>query len=155
MTGFFVFLVIFSGVVAFSRWRNRDPLLLAAAAHQLPAGISHLRSGQSPSFCSWCKITTLARKLFVFERREGQWRAADVMARLTICPPDEVAGVASVLTHDYPHWRRFCSEKCTREFLAVEHAPMQAPFSSCAYCAMRIPSELQRCNHCGATVMMR
>lgn len=122
---------------------------------QLPAGTQalgvqhHLRSGQYPSSCSWCKNTTLARKLFIFERRDT-WRAVDVMSLLASCPPPDVDFLSQTLVADQPRWRRFCTERCAKEFLTAENVTLVEPFSSCDYCSCRIPSALSHCNHCGA-----
>lgn len=145
---------LFFVVFAFARWRHRDPLLLPPP--QPTEAL--LRSGGSPSHCSWCKTTTLARKLFVFEHHPSgagssaaePWRSVDVMTMLRTCPPSDVAFWAAALTHDQPRWRRLCSEKCTREWLASMPAQREPAFTACAYCGTRMPMELRTCNHCGA-----
>lgn len=127
---------------------GKRPLQLSAGAQEL-GHQQYLRSGEYPSSCSWCKNTALARKLFLFERRDT-WRAVDVMSLLSSCPPHDVAPLSQALAADQPRWRRFCTERCAKEFLTAEQVPMAEPFASCEYCSCRIPNALLRCNHCGA-----
>lgn len=112
--------------------------------------LQHRRSGEFPSSCSWCKSTTLARKLILFRRVDGPWSAFDLMARLAACEDAEVDALAALLTTDHPAWRRLCTERCAREFLATEQTDGAEPFRACEYCATRIPSSYERCIHCGA-----
>lgn len=150
MTTALVLLAVFT-VMAFARWRNRDPLLLPPP----PPTEALLRSGGSPAHCSWCKTITLGRKLFVFERQPpgataDGWRPVDVMAMLRSCPPPDVPFWAAALSHDQPRWRRLCSERCAREWIASEPGQREPSFVACAYCATRMPAELRSCHHCGA-----
>jgi hypothetical protein len=138
---------LITGLWVIGKFRSHQHVLQGEVLHE--GRLRHLRSGEYPSTCSWCKNTVLARKLFVFENREG-WKAADVMALLSMCPPQDVEYLSSTLVTDQPRWRRLCTEKCTREFLTSEHVAAIEPFVSCGYCSCRIPSEMQRCNHCGA-----
>lgn len=136
------------GAVVVARGHGRQQLLLQRGRE---AGrLQHVRSGDYPASCSWCKHTTLGRKLFVFERVPGGWQAQDLHTRLQTCPSQEVGALADLLTRDHPHWRRMCSEKCTQEFFAAEQVTTRAAFVSCAYCSARNPASLSRCANCGA-----
>ncbi|MBA3821325.1 MAG: hypothetical protein H0X17_20750, partial [Deltaproteobacteria bacterium] len=105
----------------------------------------HLRSGEFPSSCSWCKNTALARKLFMFERAPEGWRAADVMTQLQTCADADVERHAGVLSSDEPRWRRLCSERCAKELAASEHVAIAEAFGPCEYCSARAPLALQAC----------
>ena len=149
MTTFIATLIVV-GIIAYVRSGSgkTNPLQLAAA--RSVARVSHLRTGAFPSTCSWCKNTTLARKLLVFERTSAGWMARDVMSRLAFGPPAEVEELAPMLTQDQPHWRRFCTERCTSEFLAAERVSAVEQFAPCEYCSTRFPVTIGRCNNCGA-----
>lgn len=112
--------------------------------------VRHLRSGDYPSSCSWCKNTALARKLIMFERTPEGWRASDLAERLRTCVDAEVASLASGLVSDQPRWRRICTERCAKEFFAAEHIDLKDAFATCEYCSVRSPSALLRCPNCGA-----
>jgi hypothetical protein len=131
------------------KYQARGQLQLAATRD---AGrLRHLRSGQFPSSCSWCKNTALARKLIMFERSATGWSAADVHARLQGCGDDEVEVIASALSTDQPQWRRICSERCANELFASEHLTIKDAFATCEYCSTRAPLALLRCPNCGAS----
>lgn len=149
MTGVgLVILVVLGMVVAYARRTTTAPRRLSAPRE---AGfIAHQRSGDYPSFCTWCKNTGLARKLFVFYRLRGQWMARDVIAELATCDASVVSGLVAALVTDQPLLRRLCSEKCTKEFLAAEHLPAADVFSACDYCSVRAPVGLARCPNCNA-----
>lgn len=142
-------LLVVVGIVAYvAKARSgKAPRQLAARS---TAHIAHLRTGEFPSTCSWCKNTTLARKLLIFENTPTGWAACDVMSRLWQSHPAEVEIWAPVLVHDHPRWRRFCTERCTREFVATESAPAVDAFVPCEYCSVRFPVSIARCNNCGA-----
>lgn len=143
-----VLVIVVVGIVAVSRRSDQRALQLRSAADV--ARLRHLRSGEFPSSCSWCKNTTLARKLIMYERSPESWQVADVMSRLERCRDDEVDELASALQRELPRWRRICTEKCAKEFFAVEHVTAQEAFVSCAYCSARAPAALIRCPNCGA-----
>lgn len=136
------------GAVVLDQVTKKRKLQLASA--QAAARLRHLRSGEFPSSCSWCKNTALARKLFVFERTPASWRAADLLSRLAECADAEVEPLASALTSEHPRWRRICTEKCAKEFFAAEHVPTEERFASCEYCSTRSPVSIVRCPNCGA-----
>jgi hypothetical protein len=112
--------------------------------------LQHRRSGEFPSSCSWCKNTTLARKLIMFHRTGDRWASSEVMAKLATCPDTEVDALASILITDQSQWRRLCTEKCAREFLAAERVAEMESFGSCDYCSSRFPMSFERCINCGA-----
>lgn len=112
--------------------------------------LQHRRSGEFPSSCSWCKNITLARKLIVFHRSGDGWDPSEVMARLATCQDTEVDILTSILVTDQPSWRRFCTEKCAREFLAAEHITEMEAFGSCDHCSTRFPVSFVHCANCGA-----
>lgn len=107
-----------AAIVAWQRKRARE----AAAAHA--AGrLLHLRSLGFPVACSWCKSTSIARKLMVFEKADDGWRPHDVATAVQSMPDSAVESATHAIFHaPSPTWRRFCTEKCVREFLAGEHA---------------------------------
>lgn len=148
MGGVVVLTVIIAGWVLVAWANNRQQLMLAEA--QATAHLRHLRDADFPSTCSWCKNTTLARKLILFERVRDGWKASDVIARLAICADDAVENLSTVLTGDQPRWRRICTERCARELLASEQVATVEPFVSCEYCSTRSPAALSRCSNCGA-----
>jgi hypothetical protein len=142
-------LLLIGGVVfAVSRFNGQQQRLLidSTASGQ----VRHMRSGEYPSSCSWCKNTALARKLIMFERTAEGWRASDLAERLRSCADDEVASLASGLTSDQPRWRRICTERCAKEFFAAEHVPLKDVFVTCEYCSTRAPAALINCPNCGA-----
>lgn len=151
MNGLLTLLLVVSCVVAFrygGRWRAK---LSAEQRRALEAGrLQHRRTGDYPSSCTWCRNTTLARKLLMFERVHGEWKSRDVMGRLKHCGEADVDAYASVLVRDEPKWRRFCTEKCTREFMAVERVESVEAFTGCEYCSVRFPMALVNCPNCGA-----
>ena len=148
MGGAIVLVVVIGGWILVARARKAQQLMLATA--RASARLRHLRDAGFPSTCSWCKTTTLARKLILFERSRDGWRASDVLARLATCPDDAVENLATVLTADQPRWRRICTERCARELLASEQVASVEPFISCEYCSTRSPAALSRCSNCGA-----
>ena len=84
--------------------------------------LMHQRTGEYPATCTWCKCTTVARKLLIFQRGVDQWEPIDIVAQLSHCPDASVPMLAATLSMDQPNWRRFCTERCTNEFLRSEHA---------------------------------
>lgn len=147
--GTFIALLLIAGVVVYAKLRSRKTTELQLTAQSI-ARISYLRSGEFPATCSWCKSTTLARKLLIFERTSTGWSACDIMERLSHSQPGDVEALAPAMVQDQPRWRRLCTEKCTREFLASEHAPPADTFGPCEYCSTRFPVSIMRCNNCGA-----
>ncbi len=145
----FLLLLLFAGIVGGYFWKQKtdqDQKLLRAQGHVL-----HLRSGEFPSTCSWCRNTSLAKKLFVYERVDEAWRVRDVASEIGAASEQHVEGmVASVFRTDAAKWRRFCAEKCVKEFLASEHAQALVEFRPCAYCSTRFPAMVTRCTNCGA-----
>jgi hypothetical protein len=132
-------------VVAWRRHeRGQDGLPARIEAERL----QHLRGAQFPSTCSWCKSVAIGNQVLVFERHGSNWRASDLMAQLHTCPDANVDALASLLTSEHAAWRRFCAEKCVREFLAA--APISAPvaFVDCAGCGTSYPASLGRCASC-------
>jgi hypothetical protein len=121
-----------------------------AARDRAQGELQHRRSGDYPSSCTWCKNTALARKLFVFERTAESWHAVNMIERLRTCTDAEVAGLARGLTEDGARWRRFCTERCVKEFFAVENVAAVEPFVGCDYCSVRFPLALMKCPNCGA-----
>jgi len=134
-------------VLAMRSTERRDRALRLTAGE---GRLRHLRSGDYPSSCSWCKTTTLGRKLLVFARTTEGWESTDVMTRLVRCPDAEVEGLASVLHLDHPSWRRFCGEPCVSQFFTAARAPLREQFVACAYCSARSPTTFVRCPNCGA-----
>ena len=141
-------LMIMGGVVAFAKLQTKNAKELASSTE---AGrIAHRRTGDYPSSCSWCKNTALARRLIVFERSAGPWRAHDVLAELRGCSDGAVDALATAFVQDQARWRRFCSERCTMEFFAAERIDALEAFGSCEYCSCRYPTALATCPNCGA-----
>jgi len=136
------------GALLFIRWQTLSTS--EASAARAAGQAAYQRSGDYPSSCSWCKNTALARKLFMFERTNGSWRSSDVSGRLQRCADTDVSALASALVVDQPRWKRFCTEKCTREFFAAETNAKVEAFEACAYCSVRFPMALTRCPNCGA-----
>ena len=143
---FFIVIMIATGSALVSRRQHQ----LTAPSPE--ARLQHLRSGEYPSTCTWCRNTTLARRLFIFERLDREWRATDLMTRLATSDPAEAEQIAGVFSMDSPRWRRLCTEKCASEFLHSVQATNAPTFQACEYCSIRIPTTLQRCNSCGAPV---
>jgi hypothetical protein len=141
-------LMIGGVIIAISRSRESGRTLLATS--RAAGRLGHLRSGEYPSSCSWCKNLALARKLIMFERSSSGWRASDLFARLQGCAEVEVEMLASAITTDRPTWRRICSERCAKEFFAAENVAMRDAFINCDYCSTRSPAALMRCPNCGA-----
>jgi hypothetical protein len=142
-------LVIGGLVVLVGKIQAKGQLRLASTRD---AGrLRHLRTGEYPSSCSWCKNTALARKLIMFERSDSGWSASDVHARLQACGDGEVELIASALGTDQPQWRRICTERCAKELFAAEHVAMRDAFATCEYCSTRAPASLVRCPNCGAS----
>ncbi len=148
MEALIAMLLIGGVVIAVTRFNGQQQRLLVdstATGH-----VRHLRSGEYPSSCSWCKNTALARKLIMFERSSEGWRASDLGERLRTCADTEVASLASCFTSDHPRWRRICTERCAKEFFAAEHVPLNEVFVTCEYCSTRAPAALIHCPNCGA-----
>lgn len=149
MEALVVLVLVIAGVVAFTKYQAKSQLQLATSREG--GRIQHLRTGEYPSSCSWCKNTALAKKLLVFERTDGSsWRSADLISRLQSCPPADVDGYSALLVSDQAKWRRFCTEKCVKEFFVAEHVTTVEAFTSCDYCSSRSPVALMRCPNCGA-----
>ena len=123
---------------------------MALAGSREAGRLAFRRSGDYPSSCSWCKNTALARKLFVFDRSTGTWRAHDILGELRTCGDGAVDPLTLVLTQDLPRWRRFCCERCTMEFFAAERIEPVEAFGSCEYCSCRYPMGFAKCTNCGA-----
>jgi hypothetical protein len=136
-------------VVAWRRYEHRRARLPAVIEAER---LQRLRIAQFPASCSWCKCTAIGNQLLVFERHGMNWRASDLMEQLRTCPDAGVGALASILTSDHAAWRRFCAEKCVREFLAA--APISAPvaFMVCAGCGASYPASLGRCGSCDVSV---
>lgn len=141
------------GGVVLVRFQARQQQQVAST--RVAGLLQHRRSGDYPSSCSWCKNTALAKKLFVFRRTDGAWKSEDVIARLQTCKDDEVHAIAGALVTDMATWRRFCSEKCTRESFQSDRIENVEAFGSCEYCSVRFPTSLIRCPHCGAVRVER
>lgn len=149
MTGIIVLLIIGGGIYGLVVWQQKSTRENATAA---AAGrLMHLRDGQYPATCSWCKNTGVARKLMVFERVDESWRPFEVGTGLAAVPdPSLEDTVAAMFKQSHPGWRRFCTEKCAREFLAAEHVEVATAFGPCAYCSTRFPMLLVHCPQCAA-----
>lgn len=141
------------GGIALMRFQTRQQQ--QAASTRIAGLLQHQRSGDYPSSCSWCRNTALAKKLFVFRRIDGSWKADDVIGRLKTCRDDEVPAIASVLVTDLATSRRFCSERCARESFQSDRAENLEAFGSCEYCSVRFPISLIRCPNCGAARVER
>jgi hypothetical protein len=148
-------LMIVVCAVAIARAERFRTKLGAGQQRALQAGrLQHRRSGDYPSSCSWCRNTALARKLFVFERVSGEWRSRDLIGRLKVCADAEVEMLAAALVGEQPMWRRFCTERCTNEFLTAERVQAVEAFGGCDYCSVRFPMALVNCPNCGAARVM-
>lgn len=154
MTAAAVIVLVAVGVMALAATARRrqappvgDPARLAGTA-------AHLRSGEFPATCSWCRSTALARRMTVYERADGSWRAFDVHAAAAELADGEAATVLRrFFKAELPDVRRVCSEACARELLgAAGVAPeaVEAQFGRCAYCSARHERRLARCPSCGA-----
>jgi len=146
-------LLFFGGVIAIIvRVRRAGARGREAAARARAQGhLLHRRGGEYPAACSWCKSTTLARKLFIFERVDGvAWHACDVIERLKTCADSDVDELSRALGAEDPRWRRFCTERCANEFFGGERGAAAEIWVGCDYCSMRFPSGLERCSNCGA-----
>lgn len=148
MEAIVVIVLLVGGVIVATRAQDRSQRQLVSA--QATARLRHLRSGEFPSSCSWCKNTALARKLFVFERTGARWQPVDLLRQLERCADAEVDALASVLIADQPRWRRICTERCAKEIFAAEPVTATEVFASCDYCSARAPAALMRCPNCGA-----
>lgn len=123
----------------------------AAKVDAASAGrLLHLRSGDFPSSCSWCRGLTLARKQRIFERQAAGWTSFDAMGRLRQCPDAEVAALHQVLTVDHPAWRRLCSDPCVASAISKEAALVADAVVRCEYCGTVSTPANGRCGHCGA-----
>lgn len=123
----------------------------ASAAAAAAGRVLHLRGASFPATCSWCKNTGLAHKLIVFERVDERWTPFDVRAGLAAMPDDHVEPLTTAMFRQHhPRWRRFCTEKCTREFFAAEHVDAVTAFGACAYCSTRFPMTVVHCPNCAA-----
>lgn len=132
--------------VTYQAKTQRESALAAAAGRVL-----HLRSAGFPATCTWCKNTSLGHKLMVFEKRDERWRPYDVRAGLAQVPDEAVEGaVEAMFKQAGPSWRRFCTEKCAREFFASEHIDAVEPFGPCGHCSALFPMSLVHCPNCGA-----
>lgn len=139
-------LAVIAGIVAVvKRSAHSDPV----AREQ--GRLRHLRSAEFPATCSWCRNTTLARKLFVYERADGAWHVRDIAMSLQTVPDTNLDALVRLAFEDGPApWKRLCSEKCVKEFLATERAEVLEEFRACDYCSVRFPSTVMRCTNCGA-----
>lgn len=142
-------LLLGGGIYAVVVWQKKSAGELAAA--HVAGRLMHLRSTQFPSTCSWCKSTTLASKLLLFRKDETQWYALDPQEVLQAVADNNVERAVQVMFHQAsPTWRRFCTEKCTREYFASENTQQVEAFGPCSYCGARFPMALLRCPNCAA-----
>lgn len=139
-------------LLAVAEKRRTTPVPGAAAA----GAAAHLKSGEFPATCSWCRSTALARRMTVFEQVDGAWRAFDVHAAAATLPDGEAATLLRrFLKAELRDVRRVCSEACARDLLgAAGVAPevVEAQFVRCGYCSARHAQRLARCPGCGALV---
>ena len=137
-----------SAIAIVIAWRRHERGRASMPAALEAERLQYLRVAQFPATCSWCKCTAIGNQVLVFERHGANWRASDLMEQLTTCPDKNVDALASILTSEHAAWRRFCAEKCVREFLAA--APISAPvaFVDCAGCGASYPASLGRCGSC-------
>ena len=113
--------------------------------------LRHLRSGEFPTTCNWCRNTVLARQTFVYYRTESGWHARDVARELLVAPNADVDRLVQATFHaPASATRRVCSERCAREFLASEQVAAVEQFTTCDHCSARFPSVVVRCPNCGA-----
>jgi hypothetical protein len=142
-------LVMAAAVAGIFAWRQRATR--AAAVLHEQGRIRHLRSAAFPSTCSWCRNTGLARTLFAFEQVEGGWHARDIASLLHAVPDAHVAALSQIAFGEgTPRWKRFCTERCTKEFLASVRVESAAVFHTCEYCGLRFPAAVTRCTNCDA-----
>ena len=147
-----IVLVIGAVVAAIVAQQRRRPVALPGA--RTAGAAAHLRSGEFPATCSWCRSTALARRMTVFARAGGGWRALDVEAAASTLPDGEVATLyRRLFKAEVQDVRRVCSEACTRELLrssGVSAETIEAELDRCAYCSGRFARALHRCPHCAA-----
>jgi hypothetical protein len=147
-----IVLVIGAVVAAIVAEKRGRPVALPGAREAGAA--AHLRSGEFPATCSWCRSTALARRMTVFTRAGGGWRALDVEAAASTLPDDEVAALyRRLFKAEVQDLRRVCSEACTRELLGsagMSAETIEAELDRCAYCGGRFARTLWRCPHCAA-----
>lgn len=141
---FLLVVMIASGSALISRRHDQLTAISEEARRQ------HLRSGEYPAVCSWCRNTTLARRLFVLERSERGWEPVDLLATLAACAPHDIEPLSKAFLADTPRWRRLCTERCLGQLLASLQVKEVPEFLSCDHCSTRIPAVLQHCNACGA-----
>ena len=127
---------------------------LAGPAAATAGAAAHLRSGECPATCSWCRSTALARRMTVYERVDGSWRAFDIHAAAAELADGEAATLLRrFLKAELPDVRRVCSEACARQLLGaagVTPEAVEAQFVRCGYCSARHAQRLGRCPNCGA-----
>jgi hypothetical protein len=145
-----VALILVGGLgVAYIAWHQKSAREEAIAT--VTGRLVHLRSAVYPATCSWCKNTSLAHKLIVFEHTDERWRPFDVRDGLAATPDHAVEQtVATIFEQPNPRWRRFCTEKCTRDFFATKQLDAMTAFGPCSYCDTRFPTTLVHCPQCGA-----
>ncbi len=147
-----IVLVVGAVIAALVAEHRRRPAALPGA--RTAGAAAHLRSGEFPATCSWCRSTALARRMTVFERAKGGWRAFDVEVAAADLADGEVAALYRRLFKvEVQDVRRVCSEACTRELLGsagVSVEKIEAELDRCAYCSGRFACALRRCPHCGA-----
>jgi hypothetical protein len=134
--------------------RGETPVERGAAA--TAGAAAHLKSGEFPATCSWCRSTALARRMTVYERVDGTWRAFDVHAAASELADGEAATLLRrFLKTELQDVRRVCSEACARQLLGaagVTPEAVEAHFVRCGYCSARHAQRLGRCPNCGALV---
>jgi hypothetical protein len=147
-----IVLVIGAVIAALVAERRRRPVALPEA--RAAGTAAHLRSGEFPATCSWCRNTSLARRMTVFERADGEWRALDVEAAAANLADGAVGALyRRLFKAEVQDVRRVCSEACTRELLGsagVSAERIAAELHRCAYCAAHFARARHRCPHCGA-----
>lgn len=149
MEAIVVFVAIGGLAYAYVAWQQKQSQATREAVTQ--GRLIHLRSAAFPATCSWCKSTGLAQRLLVFEYANDRWSPYDVRVGLATTPDQALEqSVFAIFERPNPRWRRFCTEKCTREFFAAEHIDAAIAFGPCAYCSTRFPMTLLNCPHCGA-----
>ena len=142
--------VLVLGVLSVAVLGQRRAAAHAAMAQQAGRDL-HLRSLAFPAVCSWCKDTTLARKLIVYERAGHAWSPYDPQRGLLSASSTALEGaVHAIFQQTNPTWRRFCTERCVRAFFASEHVELTTTFAPCAYCSVRFPASVTACPNCAA-----
>ena len=140
------------GLLAAAENRRGKPVEEPAAA--TAGAAAHLKSGEFPATCSWCRSTALARRMTVYERVDGSWRAFDVHAAAAALTDGEAATLLRrFLKAELPDVRRVCSEACARqlhESAGVTPEAVEAQLVRCAYCSASHAQRLSRCPSCGA-----